>query len=144
MLQYQGLHSRNLSRTLRRTRYLLLLLVIFLSLSWLTGLLSAHYQHQVLAISFLLLRVLLTASVLLRCCLDSQVSGWQWLDICISCVSLQVRGRVQRGYLKCEEVREVYEADTAAQSKATIYTSPGRDQGQIFSWSRDQVCKHLD
>ena len=67
------------------------------------------------------------------------VAGYLYLY----CVSLQVRGRVQRGYLKCEEVRDVYEADTAAQSKATIYTSPGRDHGQIFSWSRDQVCKLL-
>lgn len=71
------------------------------------GMISAHFQHNYLFILFLLMRSLLAIAVLLRCCLDSQVMG-----------------RIKRGYLKCEEVRDVYEADTAVQSRTTIYTSP--------------------
>ena len=41
---------------------------------------------------------------------------------------IQVMERVQRGslgYLQCQEVRQVYEAGTTAQSRTSVYTSPG-------------------
>jgi len=94
------------AKTLRRTRYLLFIILILLSLSWGVGVVSAHYQHSTLALIFLVLRAFLAMAILLRCFLDSQVMG-----------------RIKRGYLKCEAVREVYEADEAVLSRKTTYAS---------------------
>ena len=63
--------------------------------------------------------------VLLRCILDTQVSHGRRVVILVSHYHTQVMGRVQRGYLKCEEVREVYEADNTTHSRTTDHTSPG-------------------
>ena len=62
------------SRTLRKTRYILVVLVFLLAAVFTCGVLAAHLQLSWLALLFLILSVLLAAAALgLRSCLDSQV-----------------------------------------------------------------------
>ena len=61
-------------RTLRKTRYILVVLVFLLAAVFTCGVLAAHLQLSWLALLFLILSVLLAAAALgLRSCLDSQV-----------------------------------------------------------------------
>jgi len=89
------------AKTLRRTRFILLLILILLIMVWTSGVVSSHFRLGWLAAAFILLSLVLALVILsLRCLLDTQVVG-----------------RIKRAYLKCEEVGEVYEA-----SQHTIIT----------------------
>ena len=61
-------------RTLRKTRYILLLLLMLLVCVWVFGVLSAHFQKTALSLIFMLFSLMLSLAVMgLRCFFDHQV-----------------------------------------------------------------------
>ena len=65
---------RHRPRTLRRTRFILVLLTLLLAAAFTTGVIAAHLRLAWLDLLFLLLSVVLALAALgLRCGLDSQV-----------------------------------------------------------------------
>ena len=66
------------AKTLRRTRYILVLLILLLAATFTTGVLAAHLALAWLDLAFLICSFLLAAAALgLRCGLDSQVISFK-------------------------------------------------------------------
>ena len=113
-------------RTLRKTRYSLMLISLLLSLWWLCSVLTGHLRHVWLASVLCILCPALALSVLaLRGLLDYQVSP----DCeCINTTTnnVQVINRIKRAYLKnkVSSVSVTYEDSKVIPSRKTTYNSP--------------------